>query len=69
MSEAENLRLKEDLEVTMPGNNIDCVDCKFRLSGKIGYKNGYCEAFPKDVGGKPNGILFRKEKCPKKKRD
>lgn len=61
-----NEKLKKDMDVVLPSDEIDCVDCRFKMLGKIGFKNRYCEEFPRDVGGKPDEVLFKGEKCPKK---
>ena len=57
-------RLAEDMKPAFPLNDIDCKTCRLKKDGIIGYKNAYCLAYP---NGKPNGILFNKDKCEYKK--
>lgn len=53
-------KFSEDMSPVFPGKNIDCFNCVFKKPGKIGYKNAYCEMYPR---GKPNEILFQNAKC------
>lgn len=63
MDESKNYakeRISDDMSPVFPGNDIVCKDCMFRKSGIIGYKNAYCEIYPR---GKPNEILFKSAGC------
>lgn len=53
-------RISDDFNPVSPGNDIMCRKCIFKKAGVIGYKNGYCDAYP---DGKPNGILFNRDPC------
>lgn len=53
-------RISDDMCPVFPNKKIDCADCRFRQSGLIGFKSGYCEIYPR---GKPNAILFDGAKC------
>ena len=53
-------KFSEDMEPTFPNEKIDCNGCMFRKAGTLGYKNAYCEMYPR---GKPNDILFKNAKC------
>lgn len=55
-----NDKFSEDMSPTFPSAKIDCINCKFKKSGIIGYKNAYCGMYPR---GKPNEILFKDQKC------
>lgn len=61
--EKEKSRLAEDIQVITPSEDIACRECKFRLSGVIGYKNRYCSKYTRENGGKPLGILYEKAEC------
>lgn len=50
----------DDMSPVFPDKKIKCKDCVFRKDGKIGYKNAYCDMFPR---GKPNEILFKNADC------
>lgn len=53
-------RISEDMAPVFPGSKIVCKDCIYRKKGVIGYKNAYCEMYPR---GKPNVILFKNADC------
>ena len=53
-------RISDDMSPAFPGSDIVCKDCIFRKKGTIGYKNAYCEIYPR---GKPNKILFKNANC------
>lgn len=52
----------EDLVFTVPTEKCLCASCRFRMSGKYGYRNAYCEKYPNDPG-KPLKILFDNADC------
>lgn len=58
-------RVQDDFEPTFPGDDIICKDCEFRLRrNRVDFKNGYCKVYTPEISrGKPNGILFKGEKC------
>lgn len=57
----------ERLSWVHPSKDIACYTCKFKLSGEIGYRNGYCEKYidtdPLVYTGKPMAILFKNAEC------
>ena len=55
-----NERLKEDMVVIFPSDDIICRRCANKDTGILGYKKYFCETY-KD--GKPLGILFENEMC------
>lgn len=55
-------RLKSDMEPQFPGNDIPCRTCQHKDAGKIGYKKSRCWVY---ADGKPRGILFDGEDCPR----
>lgn len=56
-------RIVDDFAPTFPNEEIKCKTCKKKKAGVIGYKNGYCDAYPTGTTGKPNDILFENADC------
>lgn len=57
-------RIQDDCVPTFPDADIVCKDCEFRLkTGFNNYQNAYCDIFSRDIGSKPNEILFNHAKC------
>ncbi len=48
-------KLNEEMYPVFPGDDIACKTCVYKKKGIIGYKNAYCEKYPR---GKPNSILL-----------
>lgn len=50
----------DDMCPVFPRDDIVCSSCAYKKPGIIGFKNAYCEKYPR---GKPNNILFKNEPC------
>ena len=56
-------RQSEDMSVNFPPKDIVCKGCAFAKPGVLGYRNSYCEMYPR---GKPDKILFNHGDCEMK---
>lgn len=53
-------RQEKDMEVKFPSKTIVCRKCIFAKEGLLGFRNRYCDMFPR---GKPLEILFEDANC------
>ena len=50
----------DDMSPVFPSDKIKCKNCVFKKDGIIGYKNAFCDMYPR---GKPDKILFENADC------